>query len=99
MTISPRSCCDSRDDVLCPTMTLQRLTALSFAIVLFPMLNPAAEDTSSLASLQQRIARTENRVEAAEAVRAVKRLQNAYGHYAELGLWNDLTDLFAENAV
>lgn len=38
-------------------------------------------------------------VEDAEATRAVKRLQHAYGHYSEFGLWHDFADLFAENAV
>ena len=29
----------------------------------------------------------------------MKRLQYAYGHYVELGLWNDFADLFADDAV
>ncbi len=49
--------------------------------------------------LQQRLHRLESRVESAEAIRNIKRLQYAYGHYAEFGLWNDLADLFAENGV
>ncbi|MBN1568461.1 MAG: nuclear transport factor 2 family protein [Acidobacteria bacterium] len=50
-------------------------------------------------SLQDRIARMETVVDRAEAIRAVKRLQYAYGHYAEFGLWDDLADLFAEKGV
>lgn len=81
------------------TMTVQRLTVLSFALASFPGLMYAADDVHSLEALQKRIVRAEYGAEATEAVRAVKRLQNAYGHYAEVGLWNDLADLFAENAV
>ena len=38
-------------------------------------------------------------MESIESVRAIKRLQYAYGHYVELGLWNDFADLFTEDAV
>src|SRR5262249_27193099 len=34
-----------------------------------------------------------------ESVRALKRLEYAYGHYVELGLWNDFADLFADDAI
>jgi hypothetical protein len=46
-----------------------------------------------------RIDRLESGVRAAEAVRAVKRLQNSYSHYLDSGLWADLGDLFTENAT
>lgn len=38
-------------------------------------------------------------IESIESVRAIKRLQSAYGHYVELGLWNDFADLFTADAV
>lgn len=38
-------------------------------------------------------------VQAAEGVRAVKRLQLSYGYYLDAGLWSDLGDLFTANAV
>jgi len=41
----------------------------------------------------------ESIIERAEAIRAVKRLQCAYGHYAEFGLWDDLADLFASDGI
>jgi hypothetical protein len=56
-------------------------------------------DPAKLAALEERVARLEAKVQDAESIRAIKRLQNAYGHYAELGLWNDFADLFAENAA
>ncbi|HEY6615381.1 MAG TPA: nuclear transport factor 2 family protein, partial [Vicinamibacterales bacterium] len=30
---------------------------------------------------------------------AIKRLQHAYGHYSELGLWHDFADLFADTGI
>jgi hypothetical protein len=59
----------------------------------------AVDDPATLASVQQRIARLQSDIERAEAIRAVKRLQRAYGHYAEFGLWNDLSDLFSGTGV
>src|SRR5690606_25646938 len=35
--------------------------------------------------------------ERAEAIRAVRKLQHAYSHYAQYGLWNDLGALFARD--
>jgi hypothetical protein len=35
----------------------------------------------------------------AEDVRAIKKLQRAYGYYADRGLWDDLANLFTEDAV
>jgi len=50
------------------------------------------------ASPEVRIDRLEAQVEAIESVRAIKRLQYAYGHYVEYGLWNDFADLFTDDA-
>lgn len=58
-----------------------------------------AQDASELAALQQRIEKLSINVDNAEAIKTVKRLQYAYSHYAEYGLWNDLADLFADDAV
>ena len=54
---------------------------------------------ANLAALEQRIASAAVLTERLEAVRAVKRLQHAYGHYSELGLWHDFADLFSDTAV
>ncbi len=45
------------------------------------------------------MAKLEAGVQAAEAIRAVKRLQHAYAQYQEAGLWSDMDDLFAADAV
>ncbi len=51
------------------------------------------------AALEKRVERLQSHIENIESIRAIKRLQYAYGHYVELGLWNDFADLFAEDAV
>src|SRR5579863_2114363 len=58
-----------------------------------------AQQPDPLPALETRAERLQARIEGIESVRAVKRLQYAYGHYVELGLWNDFADLFAEDAV
>ena len=52
-----------------------------------------------LAGIRVRIAQLENTLHKAQAIRDIKRLQYSYAHYAELGLWLDLGDLFAANGV
>ena len=49
--------------------------------------------------IQARIDAIERSIETAEALRAVKRLQWAYGHYSEFGLWHDFADLFADTGI
>ena len=63
--------------------------------------NRAAErsDGAELAALEERVAAAGTAAERLEAIRAVKRLQHAYGHYSELGLWHDFADLFSDDAV
>ena len=59
-----------------------------------PQVEPA-----ELAALAQRVDAAAAQTERLRAVSAVKRLQHAYGHYSEVGLWNDFADLFADTAV
>ena len=60
--------------------------------------NPSAS-RDPLPALATRVERLQAHIESIESVRAIKRLQSAYGHYVELGLWNDFADLFTEDAV
>lgn len=72
------------------------------SILLVCVLNcaPASVDESAkLSGLNDQIALLEADIQSVEAIRAIKRLQYAYGHYAEFGLWHDLADLFAESGV
>lgn len=52
-----------------------------------------------LPKLQARVEQLQSRIENTESIRAIKRLQTAYGHYVEFGLWNDFADLFTDDAV
>jgi len=63
--------------------------AIAFVIAIFGQ---------SGTELQQRMDRLETTVQAAEGVRAVKRLHYSYAHYLDSGMWNDLADLFTDNA-
>jgi hypothetical protein len=54
---------------------------------------------TDLSRVQQRVARLEALTQRVEALSAIKRLQHAYGHYAELGLWHDFADLFADAGI
>lgn len=59
-----------------------------------------AEDSDLQASDRtQRVALLEAGVRAEEAIRAVKRLQHAYSHYTEAGLWSELADLLTDDVV
>jgi hypothetical protein len=71
------------------------LVALAFA----GRLSTHAQTYDSLPRFEERIERLQAALESIESVRAIKRLQYAYGHYVELGLWNDFADLFADDAV
>ena len=46
-----------------------------------------------------RVGRLAARVERLEGLRAIKRLQYAYAHYCNAGLWNEAAALFAPDAV
>jgi SnoaL-like protein len=59
----------------------------------------AANDAAALAAVEQRIDDAAALTARLQAVQAVKRLQHAYGHYSEVGLWHDFADLFADTAV
>jgi hypothetical protein len=82
-----------------------RVLALSICLVGIgacgdPPEAPSAENGAALrAELARRLTAAAALVERLEAVRAVERLQHAYGHYSELGLWHDFADLFSDTAV
>ncbi len=52
-----------------------------------------------LSSLRHGVDRLEALTQRVEAISAIKRLQHAYGHYSELGLWHDFADLFADTGI
>jgi hypothetical protein len=52
-----------------------------------------------LSVVAQRLDRLQALTARVEAIGAVKRLQHAYGHYSEVGLWHDFADLFADAGI
>ncbi len=58
-----------------------------------------AQHAGPLPDLEARVERLEAHMESIESIRTIKRLQYAYGHYVEFGLWNDFADLFTDDAV
>ena len=61
---------------------------------------PAAGPASpKLTAEAGRVDRLEALTQRVEAISAIKRLQHAYGHYSELGLWHDFADLFADSGI
>jgi hypothetical protein len=54
---------------------------------------------ANAADTRTKVDRLEIEVVRAEDVRAIKKLQRAYGFYADRGLWDDLANLFADDAV
>ena len=64
-----------------------------------PLLAVLFQITLSNAALAQSDLDTLARdVDRAESMRAVKKLQRTYAQYAQFGLWNEMADLFADNA-
>src|SRR5436190_9851216 len=51
------------------------------------------------AALGARLDALEAQVVAGEDVAAIKRLQREYGYYVDKGMWEDVADLFADDAV
>ena len=59
----------------------------------------SAGESSEDAELRARVGQLAAGVQAAEDVRAIKKLQRAYGYYLDKGMWEDLSALFTEDAV
>jgi len=76
-----------------PVLVITSLSCLLAAAPRFVTAEPSGKNND------QRIAQLETGVNAAEAIRAVKRLQHTYGHYLESGLWDDAADLFTSKAI
>ena len=75
---------------------------LALVVVVFSLVMPTAAQVApgdGLAAIESRVAELENHLHKARAIRDIKRLQYSYAHYAELGLWSDLGDLFATDGV
>lgn len=76
---------------------LRCVAGIAAAVLIFSILELACADTQGNDPAE--IDHLEAKVQAAGSVRAIKRLQYTYGYYLESALWNDLADLFTEDAV
>lgn len=77
--------------------SLARHFALAIILLCVLPVQPALSSPSDAGATQ--LHRLEIAVTRAEDLRAIKKLQRAYGYYADRGLWDDLADLFAEDAT
>jgi hypothetical protein len=68
-------------------------------IVAGMFLMPPCFAAANAAASKERLDRLEIAVVRGEDVRAIRKLQRAYGYYADRGLWDDLADLFSSNAI
>ena len=81
-------------------MSSRPILIIVSTIVAWCVLATAQQPSPALeATIESRVERLQARVESIESVRAIKRLQYAYGHYVEFGMWNDFADLFTDDAV
>jgi hypothetical protein len=78
---------------------LARAIAIAFATAFIAGPSISLRADIDLVALMWRIDRLEDMTQRIEAISAIKRLQHAYGHYAELGLWHDFADLFADSGI
>lgn len=84
--------------------TLNQLAALGLAFGLLSSCSENTEQTESVTTdsvvmIDMRLDRLQAAVENAEDLRAIKKLQRAYGYYLDKGLWTDLAEFFTDDAV
>jgi hypothetical protein len=68
------------------------------AALALALLSGTAQAQSSTA-IDREIDTLTQRVEKLEGIRAVKKLQRAFGYYVDRGLWGDASDLFADDGT
>lgn len=79
--------------------------AITLALLLAGCSEPTADQAATappadeLAVLQQQLAALEARAQQVKDANAIKKLQRAYGYYVEEGLWDEVVNLFADDAT
>jgi hypothetical protein len=76
-----------------------RAASLATAAVIFATGTWLVAQGQPAASEAERLTRLETGVERAEAIRAIKRLQQTYTHYLDVGLWSELDTLVTVGVV
>ncbi|MEI9889240.1 MAG: nuclear transport factor 2 family protein [Caulobacteraceae bacterium] len=69
--------------------------AVCVAFACAPPARAAAKD----ADLQTQVAQLSAEVDQLEGARAIRKLQRAYGYYVDRGLWDEASDLFADDGT
>jgi ketosteroid isomerase-like protein len=59
---------------------------------------PASAAAPAPSALEQRVANLEARTQRLQDINDIKRLQRSYGYYLDEGQWDDVADLFADDA-
>ena len=75
------------------------IAAAVFAVSATCAMPGAAWSAPGASELQLRVATLTANVELAEDLSSIEKLQRAYGYYVDKGLWEDLSELFTQNAV
>lgn len=60
---------------------------------------PVSGEGADLAVLQQQLQQLQTQVEQVKDAKAIKTLQRSYGYYVEKGLWDEVVNLFADDAT
>jgi hypothetical protein len=76
-----------------------RLLACSALVLGYLLAQSRGAVAAVTAETQSQLDRLEIAVVRAEDIRTIRKLQRAYGYYADRGLWEDLADLFTDDAV
>jgi len=56
-------------------------------------------DAADISSLQHRLAELQLEVQKMEDIKAIKTLQRAYGYYVDQAMWDEVADLFTDDAT
>lgn len=80
-------------------LTARTLHGLGVAVLACLSLSVALPAAAATAAQEARVARLAAEVAAGEDLQAVKRLQRAYAYYVDRGMWEDLSQLFTDDAV
>jgi acetyl esterase/lipase len=75
------------------------VAAAALAVSAAGVLLPAAWSAPEVSEQQLQVAKLTADVALAEDFSRIEKLQRAYGYYVDKGLWEDLSQLFTENAV